>query len=99
MEMTREANRRFTGLEQEARQPRLATAADVPADKKTRKRIEGAAVDQAKHGDSCSTKTVQAGPTSSTSFSVKAEPPALPCRDDVLVDKGAAALKSCHSPL
>ena len=29
---------------------------------------------------------------------MKAEPPALPCRDDVLVENGAAASKSCLSP-
>ena len=31
----------------------------------------------------------------STSFGVKAEPPALPCRDDVVVESGDAALESC----
>ena len=30
---------------------------------------------------------------------MKAEPPALPCRDDVLVENGAAMPKSCISPL
>ena len=73
----------------------------MSADKKTRERTEGAATAvQAKHaGDSFSAKRVQAGPFSSTSVGVKAEPPALPCRDDVLVDSGAAASKSCLSPL
>ena len=83
-----------------ARQPRLVMEADVLADKKARKRTEGAAVAvQAKHGDSCSAKRVQAGPKSSTSFGVKAKPSALSCRDDVLVDNGAAGPKSCLSPL
>ena len=47
----------LAGLEQDAWQPRLAMEADVPgnvpADKKTRERTEGAATAvQAKHGDS-----------------------------------------------
>ena len=46
MEKTREINQRFTGLEHEARQPRLATEADVEADTKTRKRKEDAAADR-----------------------------------------------------
>ena len=61
--------------------------------------MEDAAVDQAKHGDSCSAKRVLAGPISLTSFGIKAEPPALPRRDDVLVDKGVAAPKLCLSPV
>ena len=36
-------------LAEEARQPRLATEADVPTDKKTRKCAEDAAADEAKH--------------------------------------------------
>ena len=42
--------------------------------------------------------------TNSTSFGVKAEPPAHPCRDDVVLKSGDAAPKSClpslemHSP-
>ena len=71
----------------------------MPADK-TRERMKGAATAvQAKHGNNCSTKKVQVGRTSSTSFGVKAEPPALPCRDDILVENGAVAPKSCLSPL
>ena len=72
--------------------------ADVKTDKKTRERTEGAAAAvQAKHGDRCSAKIFQAGPTSSTSFGKKAEPPALPCRDDALVDIGTAVPKPCLS--
>ena len=42
-------NQRLAGLEYEARQPRLATEANVETDKKTRKRTEGAAAaDRAK---------------------------------------------------
>ena len=74
--------------------------ADVTADRKTRERTKGvAAVVQVNHGDSCFAKRVQAGPTSSTSFSMNAEPPALTRRDDVLVDIGAVAPKSRLSPL
>ena len=96
----RSVNQCLASLEEDARQPRLAMKADVTADKKTRERTEGAtAAVQAKHGDSCSAKSVQAGPTTSISFGKKAEPPALPRRDGVLVGRGAAAAKSCLSPL
>ena len=95
----RETNRRLTGLEQEARQPRLATKADIPTDTKTRKCMKDAAVVQTKHGDSCSAKRVLADLTSSTSFGIEAEPPALPRSDDVLVEKGAAGPKPCLSPV
>ena len=98
-ENMRRASQCLTGLEQEARQPRLATEADVLADTKNHKRMEDAVADQAKHRDSCSAKRIQAGPTSSTSFGMKAEPLTLPRRDDVLVDKDAAASKPCLSPV
>ena len=72
--------------------------ADGQADKKTRERTEGAATAvQAMHGDSFSDSRVDPGPktSNSTSFGVKAEPPALPCRDGVVVENGAAAPMSC----
>ena len=72
---------------------------DVKPDTKTRKRTEDAAAEQAKHGDNSSSARVDAGPTCSTSFGMKAEPPALPLRDDALVDKSAAARKPCLSPV
>ena len=53
----------LVGAEYDARQPRFATEADVATDKKTRKRAEDAAADQAKHGDSRSAKRVDNGPT------------------------------------
>ena len=82
--------------EQDARQPRLAMEADGPANTKTRERTEGAATAvQAMHGDSCTAQKVQDGPKTSISFGMKAEPPALPCRDDVVVESGDAAPKSC----
>ena len=93
-------NQRLARPEQDVRQLRLAMEADVPADTKTRELPEGAATAvQAMHGDSFSANRIQAGPTCSTSFGVEAEPSALPCRDDVLVENGAAAPKSCLSPL
>ena len=96
----RAKEQRSASLEQDAQQPRLAMEADVTADMKTRDRTEGAAAAvQAKHGNSCSAKRVQADPISSTSFGVKAEPTALLCRDNVLVESGAATPKSCLSSL
>ena len=50
--------------------------------------------------ESCFTNLVELDPkTTSTCFGVKADPPALPCRDGVLVDNGATAAKSCLPPL
>ena len=50
-----ETRHRSASLEQDARQPRLATEVDLPTGTKTRKRTEGAAAAvQAKHGDSSS---------------------------------------------
>ena len=84
-------------LEQDARQPRLAMEADGPAVTKTRERTEGAATAvQAMRGDGFSARRVEPGPnTKSTSFGVKAEPPAFPCRDGVVVECGDAASESC----
>ena len=99
MEEIRTTEQRSASLEQGARQPRLAMGADVTAHRKTRGCTEGAAAAvQAKHEDSCSAKRVQAGPTSLTSSGMKAEPPALPRSDDVLVDKGATTPKPCLPP-
>ena len=100
-EITRLLEQHLPSLEQEARQPRLAMEADEPADTKTRERTQGAAkVVQAMHGDSFSASRIDSGPkNNSTSFGVKAEPPALPCKDEVLVDNGAAVPKSCTSRL
>ena len=59
--------------------------------------MEGAATAvQAIRGNCFSACRVEpAQSTNSTSFGVKAEPPALPCRDDVVVENGAAASESC----
>ena len=101
MNMTRGTSRCLVSLEHHARQPRLAMEANGQADTDTRERTEGATtVVHAMHGNSCSADRVNPGPkATSTSFGVKADPPALPCRDGVLVDNGAAAPKSCLSPM
>ena len=74
----------------------------MPSDIKTRECTEGlAAAVQAKHGDSCSANQVDPYPMCLTCFGEDSTgPPALPCsRDDALVGNGAAAPKSCLSPL
>ena len=93
----RATDQREASLEHGARQPRLTMEADGPANTKTRERTEGAAIAvQAMHGDSFSACRVDPGPnTNSTSFGIMAEPPDLPCREDVVAEKRAAASKSC----
>ena len=47
-------------------------------------------------GDSCTAEQkVQDGPKTSITFGMEVESPDLPCRDDVLVECGDAALRSC----
>ncbi|CAM9892773.1 unnamed protein product, partial [Ascophyllum nodosum] len=97
-EISVEMRERLTRLEHGARQPRLATEADgQQADTKTCERTEGAATAvQAMRGDCFSARRVEPGlTTNSTSFGVKVEPPTLPYRDDVVVESGLAAPKSC----
>ena len=86
-----------TSLEHGARQPRLAMEADGPTSTKTRELREGAAkVVQAMRGDRyTAAQKVQDGPKTSISFGMMAEPHALPCRDDVVVESGNAASESC----
>ena len=88
-------------LEQDARQPRLAMEADGHANTKTRERTEGPATAvQVMRGDGFSARRAEPGPnTNPTSFGVKAEPPTLPCRDDVVVESGDAAPRSCPPSL
>ena len=85
-----------TSLKQDARQSRLAMKADGPANTKTRERTKGAATaEQVMRVDNFSARRVEPGPkTNSTSVGMMAESPALPCRDDVLVENGAASPKS-----
>ena len=79
-EISDEMKKRLTRLEHGARQPRLVMEADGQAETRTRERTEGAAAAvQATRGDCFSARRVEPGPTTnSTSFGVKAEPPALP---------------------
>ena len=86
-----------TSLEHGARQPRLAMEAHGHANTKTQERTEGAATAvQAMRGDSFTTaQKVHDGPKTSITFGVEAEPPDLPCREDILVEDGATAPKSC----
>ena len=101
MKAARVTSQREASLEHDARQPRFAMEAYRPADTKTRdtktcELTEGAAtVVQAMHGDSYTAPKVQDEPKISTGFGVKAEPPDLPCREDVLVENGATSPKSC----
>ena len=92
----RTINQRLTRLEPDARQPRLAMEPNGPANTKTRQRMEDTATAlQAMYGDSFSACRVDPGPmTKSASFGMMAEPPALPCRDGVVVESGDAAPKS-----
>ena len=96
-EQTELLEKRLTRLEHGTRQPRLAMAADGPANTKTQERTEGAAtVVQATRGDSCTTKQkVQDGPKTTITFGMEAEPPDLPCREDVLIEEDATTPKSC----
>ena len=94
----RKMDEHVTRLEHGARQPRLAMEVDGPTNTKTRERTEGAGkVVQALRGDIAilQHKRFQDGPKTSISFGMMAEPPALPCRDDVVVESGNAASQSC----
>ena len=93
----RRMDQHVTSLKHGARQPHLAMEADGPANTKTRERTEGVATaEQAVRGDGFPACRVEPGPnTNSTSFGGKAKSPALPCRDDVVVESGDAAPKSC----
>ena len=88
-EMVKEArntNQRRAGLQHQAQQPRLAMKADVLEDKKTRESTEDFAQD-GRLGDISSGRVHD--PMRLTSFGDQdyTEPPALPCRDDALVNK------------
>ena len=96
----RVTKQRLAGLNHKARQQRFAMEADIKPDTKTRKRTEDAAADRVKHGEKSSSGRVDHNPTCLTSFSDDStEPPALPCRNDALVDKVTEAPKPCLSPV
>ena len=99
--MLRTANKRLAGLENKARQPRLATEADVERDTKTRKRTEEAAADRAKHGDKSSSFRVDHDPMRLPSFGGDSTELPAPEKSigDALVDKGAEAPKPYILPM
>ena len=92
----RKMDEHVTRLEHGAWQPSLAIEAGGQANTKTRERTEDAATAvQAMRWGGFSARRVEPGPnTNSTNFGVMAEPPVLPCRDDVVVESGAAASES-----
>ena len=97
-ELMRRLEQHLLSQEQDTRQSRLAMEeADGQANTKTRERTEGnATAVQAMRGDGFTARRVEPVPnTNSTSFGMKAEPPALPYRDNVVVESGDAAPKSC----
>ena len=75
--------------------------ADGSASTKTREGMEGTATaEQAKRGKRFSACRFEPGPKpNSTNVGMMAEPPALPCRDDVLVENGDESPKSCFQSL
>ena len=101
MEKTKDTRERSAGLEQEARQSRLAPEADAPTDTKTRKHTEGStAAERVISGDN-SYAEIDPDRIYLASFEDDSTGPrGHPCsRDDVLVDNGAAAPKPCLSPV
>ena len=73
---------------------------DVQTDTKTCKRTEDAAADEAKHGDSCSTKKADPDPMCLISFGDDStKTPALPCMYNTLVNNGAVAPNAHHPPV
>ena len=91
-------NQRQSGLQHQAQQPRLAMNAEVQEDKKTRESTEDFAQD-GRLGDISSDRVHD--PMRLTSFGDEdyTEPPALPCRDDALVNQGHEVAKPCLSPV
>ena len=97
-EQTKMSKKRLPSLERGARSHVLPswrqTGTKTP---RLASRPEGAATAvKVMRGDSFSARRVEPHPnTNSTSLGVKAEPPALPCRDDVVVESGDAAPELC----
>ena len=94
----RNTNQRRAGLQHQAQQSRLAMKVDVLEDKKTRESTEDFAQD-GRLGDISSDRVHD--PMRLTSFGDQdyTEPPALPCRDDALVNQGHEVAKPCLSPV
>ena len=80
-------NQRRAGLQHQDQQPRFAVKADILEDKKTRESLEDFAQD-GRLRDISSDRVHD--PMRLTSFGDQdyTEPPALPCRDDALVNQG-----------
>ena len=100
-DMVKEAqntNQCRAGLQHQAQQPRLAVKADVQQDKETRESTEYFAQD-GRLGDISSDPVHD--PMRLTSFGHQdyTEPPALPCRDDALVNQDQEMAKPCLSPV
>ena len=97
----RKMDEHVTRLEHSARQPRVAMEADGSSNTKTQERTEVAAkAVQAVRRDSCTAEQmVQDGPQTSITFGGEAEPPDVPCWEDVLVEEGATSPESCLSIL
>ena len=95
---TRITNQRRPGLQHQAQQPRLAVKADVLEDKKTRESREDF-VEDGRLGDISSDRVHD--PMRLTSFCDREyiEPPALPCRDDALVNQGHEVAKPYLLPV
>ena len=95
---TRNTNQRRAGLQHQAQQPRLAMNADVLENKKTRESTEDFAQD-GRLGDTSSDQVHD--PMRLIIFGDQdyTEPPALPCRDDTLINQGHEVAKPCLSPV
>ena len=91
-------NQRHAGLQYQVQQPLLAMKVDVQEDRKTRESTEDFVQDGIL-GDISSDRVHD--PMRLTSFGDKdyTEPPALPCRDDALVNQGHEVVKPCLSPV
>ena len=95
VEGMRATEQRLAGQEQDARQSRLTMEGGGPSDTKTRERTEGAAkAVQVMHEDRFSANEVDPDPMCST---IRTSRSLL--QGDILVENGAAAPKSCLSPL
>ena len=94
----RNTNQRRAGLQHQAQQPRLAMKADVLEDKKIRESTEDFAQD-GRLRDIPSDRVHD--PMRLTIFGDQdyTETPALPCRDDALVNQGHEVAKPCLSPV
>ena len=95
----RNTNQRCAGLQQlQAQQPRLAVKADVLEDKKTRK-SRGDFAPDGRLEDISSGRVYDSMRLTSFDDQEYIEPPALPCRDNALINQGHEVPKPCLSPV